>query len=110
MILHSSRLESRDAFDAVSTELLQTSLDGVVWIAQGFNQKIHQVDTHAVSPFPPYSIYLAARQQNRIWQETGDLRCLDATNSLALMLSHLGRRWLNASESSGSLVDTGKDD
>ena len=97
MALQESREKCCNDRGSYSIEFLQTSLDGVTWIANRFNQKISQVDIDAVSPFPPHSLYMAALQQDRIWKETGDLRCFDASNSLALMLGQFGRRWLNAS-------------
>lgn len=98
MVLHGSREKFCTIPGYYSTEFLQASLEGVAWIAKRFNQKIHQVDIDAVSPFPPHSVYLAALQQDRVWRETGDLRCFEAANSLASMLGHFGRRWLIASE------------
>lgn len=99
MILNESREKYCNQTGSYSTEFLQTSLDGVTWIAKRFNQKIGQVDIDALSPFPSHSVYMSALQQDRMWRETGDLRCFEATNSMASMLRHFGRRWLNASKS-----------
>jgi hypothetical protein len=107
MTLHEAREKSWDLPSAHSTDFLTTSLKGVAWIAKRFNQNINQVDIDAVSPFPPYGLYLAALQQDRMWRETGDLRCFEATNSLAAMLAHFGRRWLNASMSQPISMDAG---
>jgi hypothetical protein len=104
MVLNESREKCCNENGFYSTEFLQTSLDGVTWIAKRFNQKIGQVDIDAVSPFPSHSVYMSALQQDRMWRETGDLRCFEATNSLASMLTHFGRRWLNASMSQLSSV------
>jgi hypothetical protein len=98
MVLIESREKCCEIPGSYSTEFLQSSLEGVAWIAKRFNQKISQVDIDAVSPFPPHSVYLAALQQDQIWRKTGDLKCLEAADSLSCMLGHFGRRWLNASE------------
>jgi hypothetical protein len=99
MVLQESRENCCNDLTPYSTEFLQASLDGVTRIAKGFNEKIGQVDIDALSPFPPHSVYMAAVQQDRMWRETGDLRCFEAMNSLAAMLRQFGRRWLNASMS-----------
>jgi hypothetical protein len=99
MILNESREKCCNGPVSYTTEFLQTSLDGVTWISNRFNQRIDQVDIDAVSPFPSYSVYMTAIQQDRIWRETGDLTCFEATKSLVSMLRHFGRRWLNASTS-----------
>ena len=98
MVLHESREKCWGMSETYYSEYLQTSLDGVVWVAKRFNQRIHQVDIDAISLFPPHSLYLAALQQDRIWRETGDSKYFEAVNSLAVMLEHFGKRWLNASE------------
>ena len=99
MILNESREKSCHGPGSDGTEFLQTSLDRVTWISKGYNQKIDEVDIHGVSPFPSHSVYLSALQQDRMWRETGDLTCFEATKSLVLMLKHFGKRWLKSSKS-----------
>jgi hypothetical protein len=97
LFLHESRYHSFPLQES-ATYFLQTSLNGMSWIAIRFNQKIDQIDMDVMSLFPTHSIYMGTMQQERLWRDTGDLRCFEAVKSLLAMLRHFGRKWLGASK------------
>jgi len=77
-------------------ESLASALNRINYIARRFNEKIVQVDSESISPFPPRSLYKGAAIQYRLWQETGDRKWLEAAEEMKLMLSHFSKRWMNA--------------
>lgn len=105
MILHESQnVEGNQNGETLSPELLEAALSGILRVAEGFNQKIDQVDGAAISPFPPHGIFKAALMQIRLWKKTSDTRYFEAANSLVDMLRHFSKRWLNAGKCSGYRV------
>jgi len=93
MRLHQSRLKSKQP---VSDEFFHASLEGISFICERFNFKIKDVDVEGVSCFPPVSIYLATREQETLWRETGDERCREARDTMVVMLGYFGERWGSA--------------
>jgi hypothetical protein len=76
-----------------------------------FMARRDQVDSGALSPFPPHSIVLAASMHLRLWRETGAARHLEQVDELLDMIRLFGTRWLGASEfyfHFSGLVDRGK--
>ncbi|KAH8821338.1 hypothetical protein F5884DRAFT_83780 [Xylogone sp. PMI_703] len=99
MMLHESQQKNDPDTEIIppnAPESLQSSLDRLVIISQRFNGQIRQIDTEAMSPFPPSSIAKAASAYTLLWRKTGDIRHRDAANALTEMVGHFSKRWTKA--------------
>jgi len=95
MILHQSRLKSKKR---ISDEFFHSTMEGIAWISARFNSRIDQVNWEGISPFPSTSVYLSVKAQDKLWRETGDVKCKEASECMVAMLDFFGRRWGNARE------------
>jgi hypothetical protein len=80
----------------LSSEYFNTALARMNYISERFNRKIHQVNIQAISPFPPHSLFLGVKAQDKLWIETGDVCYLEAANALVTMLGHYSKRWASS--------------
>lgn len=99
MTLHESRPEialPANFNNSDMPESLKSALDRINKVSTKFNLKIQQVNSEALSPFPPYGLSKAAATQYRLWSETSDVKHLEAADSLLLMIRYFSKRWLSA--------------
>lgn len=110
MSLHESRQKSDsllDLGDSDCPESLASALTRNNYTVKRFNDKIDQVDTDALSPFPPRGLGKAASFQYRLWRETGERKWLDDSDAIMLMISHFSKRWMNAGKGSSRIEHKG---
>lgn len=89
--LHNSTLSPTTP--PLSQEFLQRSLHGINTICARFIARLEQVNSTAISPFPPHSLYLAVKAEEKRGRETRDPTCEERAEMLRGMLVFFGKRW-----------------
>lgn len=97
IVLEESRSHHRKVTgETLSLEFFDKTLACMNRVCGRFVDRIDEVPVKAMSPFPPHSVYLAAKTEENLWRETGKVEHLDAANTMVIMLRYFSRRWLSA--------------